>query len=223
MNIYGLQKLTLLDYPGHTACTVFTKGCNFRCSYCHNQELAWGDPEHLMSQGRFFQWLETRRGILDGVAITGGEPTLQSDLARFMERIHDMGFKAKLDTNGSFPMHIQAILNARVVDYIAMDVKSNPMNYSICGIAYMEKSILESISLIMNSGVDYEFRTTVVPQLQTLDDFRRINELISGAKRYFLQAYRQPKNSKFYFDEPDRKYLERIKSVMSVSTFIRGI
>jgi len=223
MNIYGLQKLTLLDYPGHTACTVFTKGCNFRCSYCHNQELAWGNPEHLMSQGRFFQWLETRKGILDGVAITGGEPTLQSDLVRFMERIHDMGFKAKLDTNGSFPMHIHAILNAGVVDYIAMDVKSNPMNYSICGIAYMEKSISESISLIMNSGVDYEFRTTVVPQLQTLDDFRHINELISGAKRYFLQAYRQPKNSKFYFDEPDMEHIKRIASVMTVPTFIRGI
>ena len=213
MNIYGLQKLTLLDYPGHTACTVFTRGCNFKCAYCHNQELAWGDPEPLMSQGRFFQWLETRKGVLDGVAISGGEPTLQGDLVKFMKHIHEMGFKVKLDTNGSFPRHLKQILNAGVVDYIAMDVKPGMINHYTT----------DSIALIMSSGIDYEFRTTVVPQLQTIADFMNIDVMIKGAKRYFLQAYRQPQNSEFYYDEPDMEHMKRIASVMTVPTFIRGI
>ena len=179
MNIYGLQKLTLLDYPGHTACTVFTKGCNFKCPYCHNQELAWGDPEPLMSQGRFFQWLETRKGVLDGVAISGGEPTLQGDLVKFMKHIHEMEFKVKLDTNGAFPRHLKQIFDAGVVDYIAMDVKPGMINHYTT----------DSIALIMSSGIDYEFRTTVVREFHSKEDLVEAARMIKGAKNYYLQQF----------------------------------
>ena len=198
MKIYGLQKLTLLDYPGNTACTIFTSKCNFRCPYCHNAELAWMDPDELMTEGRFLEFLKTRRGLLDGIVISGGEPTLQNDLVPFMVHVRNMGLKVKLDTNGTSPSVLREIFKRGAADYIAMDIKN-------C------------------NGIDYEFRTTVVREFHDLEDFREIDSMIKGASKYFLQPYKTPPNHNHRFTEPDREFLEKIQSSMSVPTYIRGI
>lgn len=185
MNIYGLQKLTLLDYPGHTACTVFLGGCNFRCLYCHNKDIVDCTTKPI-SESNFFAWLEKRKGLLDGVCISGGEPTLHRELDRFILAIHRMGFLVKLDTNGYKP----GMINPSA-DYIAMDIKNGYRKYAAtAGINYHELEldrIFTSIKYIMRCGVDYEFRTTVTKSLHSYDDFFEIGEMIRGAKRYFLQ------------------------------------
>lgn len=193
MNIQGLQKLTLLDFPGHTACTVFTGGCNLRCPFCHNVPLVL-DPtgEEGISTDEFFEFLSKRHGLLDGVAVTGGEPLLQPDLEDFLKRIKDSGFAVKLDTNGAFSERLMHIISSGLVDYIAMDIKNTPSKYAIT--SGVENAVFtpfgESIDLIMASGVDYEFRTTVVDEFHTVDDIAEIGEIIKGAKRYFLQAFK---------------------------------
>ena len=227
MRIYGLQKLTLLDYPGNTACTIFTSKCNFRCPYCHNAELAWMDPDELMTEGRFLEFLKTRRGLLDGIVISGGEPTLQNDLVPFMVHVRNMGFKVKLDTNGTSPSVLREIFKRGAADYIAMDIKNSISKYDITarpkGINNVTKVIAESINLIMCNGIDYEFRTTVVKEFHELGDFREIDSMIKGASKYFLQPYKTPPNHNPRFTEPDREFLEQIQSSMSVPTYIRGI
>lgn len=189
MRIGGLQKLTLLDYPGRVACTVFLPGCNFRCPFCHNTPLVMGKGEDI-SEETFFRFLETRRGLLDGVAVTGGEPLLYPELASFLQRIRDRGFAVKLDTNGAFPARLEALLEAGLVDYVAMDIKNCPEKYEkTAGVAVNTDDIRRSAALLMQGPADYEFRTTVVDELHEPQDFEAIAAWLSGAKRYFLQQF----------------------------------
>lgn len=189
MRIGGLQKLTLLDYPGRVACTVFLPGCNFRCPFCHNTPLVMGKGEDI-SEETFFRFLETRRGLLDGVAVTGGEPLLYPELASFLRRIRDRGFAVKLDTNGAFPARLEALLEAGLADYVAMDIKNCPEKYEkTAGVAVNTDDIRRSAALLMQGPADYEFRTTVVDELHEPQDFEAIAAWLSGAKRYFLQQF----------------------------------
>ena len=191
MKLHGLQKMTLLDFPGRVACTVFLGGCDFRCPYCHNFELADGSAPPVMDDGELFAFLEKRRGLLDGVAITGGEPCLQPDLPELMARIRDMGFAVKLDTNGGHPALLARILEAGLADYVAMDIKNSPEKYArTAGLARLDLGpIRESVGLLMAGSADYEFRTTVVDELHEAADFEVIGAWIAGAKHYFLQAF----------------------------------
>lgn len=192
MIIYGLQKLSLLDFPGKTACTVFTGGCNWRCPFCHNASLVIGlDEVEPVNEGEFFAFLKKRQGILDGVSITGGEPLLQHDIKEFIERIRGLGYLIKLDTNGSNPEMLKELVVAGLIDYVAMDIKNSPDSYAkTTGIADVDlKSVSDSATFLMQSGVDYEFRTTVVKELHCAEDFEKIAVWLKGAKRYFLQSF----------------------------------
>ena len=189
MKINGLLKLTLLDFPGHTACTVFFGGCNFRCPFCHNATLVRGEGENITEE-EFFKFLSKRQGLLDGVCITGGEPLLQRDIADFMRKIKEMGFEVKLDTNGSFPEKLKELCSAGLVDYVAMDIKSSLEGYSrAAGASVNTEKIRESVDFLVGGTVDYEFRTTVAKGAVLPSDMEGIGELISGAKRYFLQGF----------------------------------
>ena len=191
MLIDGLQKLTLLDFPGHTACTVFTGACNFRCPFCHNASLVL-HPNELPSlpEADFFAFLEKRRGLLDGVAVTGGEPTLQPDLPEFLAKIRAAGYAVKLDTNGGRPDVLREILRAGLADYVAMDIKSSRKNYEkAAGVKGVLPAVLESIELLRSSGIPYEFRTTAVKNLHTAADFSQIGEWLAGTERYFIQSF----------------------------------
>ena len=191
MKIHGLQKMTLLDFPGRVACTVFLGGCDFRCPFCHNFELVDGSAPPLMEDDALFAFLEKRRGLLDGVAITGGEPCLRPELPDLMRRLRAMGYAVKLDTNGAHPALLSAILEEGLVDYVAMDIKNSPEKYArTAGLETLDLApVQESAALLMVSGVDYEFRTTVVDELHEAADFEAIGAWIAGAERYFLQAF----------------------------------
>lgn len=191
MNINGIQKLTLLDYPGRTACTVFLAGCDLRCPFCHNSELISANAPAVMDENGLYGFLETRKGILDGVAFTGGEPLLRPELPKIMKKIHEMGFLVKLDTNGTHPERLSAVLERGLADYVAMDVKNSPEKYAqTAGVEKIDiGKIDESISILVNGGIDHEFRTTVVGQLHDETSFGQIGPWIKGAKRYFLQAF----------------------------------
>lgn len=210
MKICGLNKTTLLDYPGKVACTIFIGGCNFRCPFCQNSSLVLHhhmQPE--ISQEEIFKFLKKRQGILEGVCITGGEPTLYPDLVEFIKRIKDLGYFVKLDTNGTNPDLIQFLASHHLVDKIAMDIKTSRERYHVlCGIEKPAmESIEKSISFLLKNSVDYEFRTTVVKELHTEQDFLNIRQWIKEAKAYYLQAYRdseeviQPGFSSFSFQE----------------------
>lgn len=192
MRIDGLQKMTLLDFPGKVACTVFTGGCNFRCPFCHNALLVTKLPEKPdYSEDEILSFLEKRTGLLDGVAITGGEPLLNPDIADFIRKIRSMGYAVKLDTNGSFPERLKAIVGEGLVDYVAMDIKNRKEKYAeTIGLKNLDLSkIEESVEFLKSGAVDYEFRTTVVEQFHTVEDIRAAAEWIGGAKRYFLQNF----------------------------------
>lgn len=189
MKINGLLKLTLLDFPGKTACTVFFGGCNFRCPFCHNAGLVRGEGENI-SEEEFFKFLRKREGILDGVAITGGEPLLQKDIVEFIRKIKEMDYQVKLDTNGSFPEKLKALVKEGLIDYVAMDIKSSPEGYSrAAGCKIDMEKIKESVDFLLSGAVDYEFRTTVAKGAVLPEDMEGIGELILGAKRYFLQGF----------------------------------
>ena len=192
LKIHGLQKFTLLDYPGKVACTVFTGGCNLRCPFCHNASLVINAPEdEIISETDFFAFLEKRRGALDGVCISGGEPLLQPGLADFLLRIREYGYSIKLDTNGCFPGRLREIVAQGLVDYVAMDIKSSPEHYAeASGMQNFDFSMVaESIRFLMAGTVDYEFRTTVVRGLHDTATLRDAAQAIQGAKRYFLQKF----------------------------------
>ena len=191
MNIQGLQKMTLLDYPGRVACTVFLGGCDFRCPFCHNFELVVGPFPPGIDEEEFFAFLEKRRGLLDGVAVTGGEPCLRKDLPDFLQRIKSLGYPVKLDTNGAHPAMLRMLLERGLVDYIAMDVKNSHAKYArTVGLPAIDLSpIDESIRMILGAGIPYEFRTTVVHELHEASDFEDIGRWIEGADRYYLQAF----------------------------------
>jgi len=192
MILGGLQKLTLLDFPGTVACTVFTVGCNLRCPFCHNPALVFNPPEDMrISEEEFFAFLKKRQGILDGVAITGGEPLLHADIGEFIAKIKAMGYKVKLDTNGTYPDRLEKILAEGNVDYVAMDLKNTFEKYAkTVGIDGFDVSLIRrSIELIQKSGVAYEFRTTVVSPLHEAGDFETIAKQVEGTEKYFLQSF----------------------------------
>jgi pyruvate formate lyase activating enzyme len=193
MRIGGIQKLTLIDFPGTIATTVFTVGCSFRCSFCHNPELVLPEkfPAKNNLEAEFFQHLMKRQGKLEGVCITGGEPTIQKNIIPFIRKIKELGFKVKLDSNGSQPDVLAEILREKLVDYIAMDIKSSPENYhKAIAMQFDMNKIKKSVTMIMESGVPYEFRTTVVPGIHLESDFLKIAKWIKGANMYYLQEYR---------------------------------
>jgi len=191
MNVGALQKFSLIEYPGRICAIVFTQGCNFRCPYCYNRELV--DTEsfrHPIDENSLFAFLEKRKGRLDAVTITGGEPTLQPDLIPFIERLKEMKYLVKIDSNGSCPEVLEALLRLKLVDYVAMDVKGPLEKYpKIANTKLSPEKINQSINLIMSSGVDYEFRTTVVRSQLNLEDLFEIGQLIRGAKLYALQKF----------------------------------
>lgn len=192
MIIHGLYKLTLLDYPEHIACTIFTGGCNFRCPFCHNASLVTHiNPATLLPQEEILSFLNKRVGILEGVCISGGEPTLQPDLIEFIKKIKNLGFLVKLDTNGSNPSMLAELLDQNLLDYVAMDIKNSPTNYGkTIGLAtYDLSNINASIELLKHASIDYEFRTTVVKELHTEDDFFQIAKWIPNCSHYFLQTF----------------------------------
>ena len=193
MRFYGLQKMTLLDFPGKVACTLFTGGCNFRCPFCHNASLVteWSKDADSMSEDEVLAFLKGRQGLLDGVAITGGEPLLNADLPAFLRRVRELGFAVKLDTNGSFPDRLEEILREGLADYVAVDLKNCPEKVAeTVGLPTFDFAAFErTMALLKESGVDYEYRTTVVQEFHTVEDIVAAARWIAGAPRYYLQAF----------------------------------
>jgi pyruvate formate lyase activating enzyme len=187
-----MQKLTLLDYPGKIAATLFAGGCNFRCPFCHNADLVTHlDKIEPMRSEEVMAFLEKRKYTLEGICLTGGEPLLQPDVADFLAMLKAMGYSVKLDTNGSSPKKLKEILDAGLVDYVAMDIKNSLQKYSqTIGLAIFDiGDIIESVQILMEGAVPYEFRTTVVRELHDESDFRAIGEWLCGARQYFLQPF----------------------------------
>lgn len=194
MRIHGFQKTTLLDYPGHVAATVFVGGCNFRCPFCHNGQLvldAAGQP--VIPEEEVLAYLKKRRGVLEGVCITGGEPTLQEDLAVFIRSLKDLGYLVKLDTNGYRPEVLGYLLQEGLLNYVAMDIKATSKKYSLAAgmSAFQFEQIMESIRLLMKGMVPYEFRTTVVKGIHVAEDFEEIGKMLQGCSSYYLQGFRE--------------------------------
>jgi len=187
----GFQKLTLLDYPGKVACTLFTKGCNFRCPFCHNSLLVEGNEKDNFTEEEVLLYLKKRLGILEGVCISGGEPLMQQEIEAFIRKVKDMGYFVKLDTNGSYPDKLKHLVNEGLVDYVAMDIKNSFEKYAAtAGVPDLNlDKIRESISFLLEGKVDYEFRTTVAEGLHTVEDIKILTQYIVGAKKYFLQNF----------------------------------
>lgn len=191
MIISGIQKLSLLDYPDKTCATLFTYGCNFRCPFCHNSPLVTGQaPAQILDENEILDFLKKRSGLLDGVTISGGEPLLQKDIGDFIDKVKSLGFLVKLDTNASKPDELERIIDK--VDFVAVDIKNSPRKYAeTIGLPMIDiNSIYRSVKIIMESGVDYEFRTTVVKELHTVDDIELIGQWLKGARRYSLQNFK---------------------------------
>ncbi len=192
MKICGFQKMTMLDFPGKVACTVFTGGCNFRCPFCHNALLVTDiDESNTFDEEEIIAYLYKRKGIIDGVCITGGEPLMQKDIADFLEKVKATGMPVKLDTNGSYPQKLKELVEKGLVDYVAMDIKNSKAKYAeTIGLpGYDLRKVEESVAFLLSDAVDYEFRTTVVREFHTKEDIADITGWISGAKRYFLQGF----------------------------------
>ncbi len=197
MRIYGFQKTTLLDYPEHVAATVFTGGCNFRCPFCHNGLLVLNpEAQPRIPEEEVFAYLEKRRGILEGVCITGGEPTLQEDLAEFAGRLKEIGYSVKLDTNGSRPQVLRELLDAGLLDYVAMDIKASWDRYAeAAGVKDFDPApIRESMELLKNSKIPCEFRTTAVKGIHSVQEFREIGRMLQGCQAYYIQGFRESEN-----------------------------
>jgi pyruvate formate lyase activating enzyme len=196
MRLSGIQPFTMIDFPEKIACVVFTPGCPFRCGYCHNPEFVL--PEKLKEMKRdfipdktFFNFLDERRGLLEGVVITGGEPTIMKDLVEFCEKIKEKGYVIKLDTNGINPEVIALLINNRLIDYIAIDVKTSVLQYkSLCGDGAKGEKVAESIKVVMASGIEYEFRSTLIKKIHTQKILEDMAEMVKGAKKLYLQSFR---------------------------------
>lgn len=229
MKIHGLQKMTLLDFPGRVACTVFMGFCDMRCPFCHNFELVDGSAPAVMTSDELFSFLSKRKGLLDGVAVTGGEPCLNAELPDLLRKIREMGFQTKLDTNGNHPEMLKQILDEGLVDYVAMDVKNCRAKYAeTIGLARFDtKNIEKSIELLKNSDIDYEFRTTVVHEFHEDADFEEIGQMIAGAKHYFLQCFTDRDSVPFgNLHAPSAEDLERYAEIVRkyvTDTQIRGV
>lgn len=231
LRICGLMKTTLLDFPGRVACTVFLPGCNMRCPFCHNPRVVFGKDEIIPTED-VLSFLKKRQGVLDGVCITGGEPTLYGGaLKAFIKEIKSLGFLVKLDTNGTSPSLLRELFSEGLLDYVAMDIKSaltKEAYETACGCAVDLDSIKESIALISESGADYEFRTTVVSEIHTEDDILSAARCLAGKKRYFLQSFVDSGDlieKEIVFSEMDKEKMLDIakKASVFVPTFVRGI
>lgn len=213
MDINGIQKLTLLDYPGKVACTVFLAGCDLKCPFCHNSELWSVNAPAVMDDKELLAFLEKRRGMLEGVAFTGGEPLLRPELPEVMTKIKELGYAVKLDTNGTHPDKLRALIGEGLIDRVAMDIKNDPERYAAtCGReaqGFPMDAIRKSIEILMNGGIEYEFRTTAVKPLHDADSFRGIGEMIRGAEEYYIQPFADRDTVLFSgFETPAKEELE---------------
>lgn len=229
MNIQGLQKMTLLDWPGKVACTVFLSGCDFRCPFCHNADLVLGGAEDYMNEDELLEFLAKRKGLLDGVCITGGEPLLRPGLESLLLNIKSIGFPVKLDTNGSHPEKLAAMCNRGLIDYVAMDIKNSPSRYAeTCGADKIDlAAIKESAAFLLRGSVDYEFRTTVVKELHNESSFKDIAQWIRGARRYFLQRFTDRESViQAGFSSPDEQDMRNFAAIVRPfiqEIFLRGV
>ena len=190
MQISGIQKMTLLDFPGKCACTVFLAGCNLRCPFCHNTSLVLSNPEPAMDEEAFFAFLKKRKGLLDGVCVTGGEPTLRKELPDFIRRIKDMGYLVKLDTNGSNPAMLEMLLEGKLLDYVAMDIKNCPDRYAqTCGGVDILPQVEQCLALLQTGNVEYELRTTLCRPFHDQNAMDALGKWLSGTKNYYLQNF----------------------------------
>lgn len=233
MEIGGIQKNTMIDYPGKIACTIFTLGCNFRCQYCYSSELVL--PEKIKNQPRIeqadlFDFLKGKKGLLEGVVICGGEPTIHGDLPEFIKKIKDLGFLVKLDTNGSNPEVLKKLIDKKLIDYVAMDIKAPKEKYQeVIGRTIDIRNIEESINILKDSEIDFEFRTTVAPDLLDKKDIVGIARWIGPGGKYFLQNFRAEKTINSEFEESKPYSDDQLKEIKkAVSPFfdvceIRGI
>lgn len=197
MLVLGLTKTTLLDYPGKVAATIFTGGCNFRCPYCHNSGLIeLKDNCEVIDEDQIMSFLDKRKGIIEGVCISGGEPTLHPDLPNFVEEIRKKGYKIKLDTNGSNPQMLEKLIDEKLIDYVAMDIKNSKSKYAITTGGSKEDIIKveKSLGILLSNKVDYELRTTVVRQFHDLDDLLDIAKWIEGCSTWYIQSYKDSEN-----------------------------
>ena len=219
MRILGFQKLTLLDYPGKVACTIFIGGCNFRCPFCHNADLVINpNKQPEIAEEKIFATLKKRQGILEGVCVTGGEPTLFPELKDFLKRVKELGYAIKLDTNGYKPEVLIDVVEAGLVDHVAMDIKNTLTKYTeTVGLDEMDFTrIQKSIDFLKQGSVSYEFRTTVVKGLHTMDDMEAIGKLISGAKQYFLQSYQESNHViSPIFNSYNKEELEQMRDIVA--------
>ena len=232
MFIAGMQKLTLLDFPGVVACTLFTAGCNFRCPWCHNAGLVLPDEmsDRLLESEEVLSFLEKRKGVLDGVCVTGGEPLLQAELPDFLRRVKGLGYRVKLDTNGSFPERLEALVRENLVDRVAMDIKNGPSRYAeTVGRKDLDLSaVTASKDFLLSDPVDYEFRTTVVRGLHTEESLLEAADWIAGAKQWFLQQFKDSGNLihgeglSAYTDGEMRALLETVQKKFPAAQ-LRGI
>lgn len=225
MLLKGLQKVTLLDYPERIACTVFTGGCNFRCPFCQNASLVTHIDDDFIPEEEFFQYLESRKGKIDAVCVSGGEPCVQKDLKEFITKIKKMGYLVKLDTNGSYPDTVKELLNNHLLDYIAMDVKNTKEKYALtCGKDGFIDDINESIELIKNSEIPHEFRTTVVKEFHTIDDIVEIAKWVYPSKLY-LQQFKDSGDliQKNLHAHPEKILHEMQEKCLTKNVYLRGI
>ena len=231
MDVSGLQKLTLLDYPGRVACTIFTGGCDLRCPFCHNASLALPERERdVIGHDELMAFLKKRVGILDGVAVTGGEPLLHAGIEGLLSEIKALGYAVKLDTNGTFPERLRRIVESGLADRVAMDVKAAPENYArVTGVPGLDMGpVRESAGCLMSCGVDYEFRTTAVKGLHTRDDFEGIAKWIAGAREYYIQGFKDSGDliaaqGLGAFTEPEMRQLADIVRPKVPSVRLRGV
>lgn len=230
MQISGLQKLTLLDFPNRIACTIFTCGCQFKCPFCQNSSLVFvNEKTPLISEEEIFEFLKTRVGILDGVCITGGEPTLQKDLKDFIKKIKNLGFLVKLDTNGYRPEVLKELLDENLLDYVAVDIKNSYEKYGLTtGVKNLDTSkIDDTIRILLSSSIKFEFRTTVVKEFHEMNDFDEIAKIIKGVRHYYLQQFRDSESCiqsglHAYSKEELDEIQKRLESY-GIETSIRGI
>ena len=229
MKICGLMKTTLLDFPGKVACTVFVGGCNLRCPFCHNSELAFAENGDIIPENEFFDFLEKRKGLLEGVCVTGGEPLMHEEIFDFIKSIKDMGYSVKLDTNGCFPKRLEKALKSGDIDYVAMDIKTSLKEYErAVGIdGFSPEQIEKSIEILKNSGIEYELRTTVVKGIHSEKSIRELAKTIKNEKRYFLQGFKKservPDGDLEEFSEEEMKNLLKVAKEYVPDAVLRGV
>ena len=230
MVFHGFQKLTLLDYPGKVAATLFTAGCNFRCPFCHNASLVTHiENSETYTEDEVLNVLKKRQGVLDGVCLTGGEPLLQNGVGEFLSRVKSLGYAVKLDTNGSFPDKLKSLVESGIVDYVAMDIKNAKEKYAATAACerFSLAAIEESVDFLMTSGIDYEFRTTVVKGIHEIQDIEKIGLWIQDAEKYFLQNFVDSGDligtGMAAFSAEEMQKMQKTAALYVKNTAIRGI